>query len=264
MTRTSRTLTAIVAGCGLAIAVAAYAQQAERRIEIIRHVGPGAPGVVSGVAEAIPHIAPFPSGEHDIIIATAGSPGMPGGPGAPGHSAEIHAALAGPAGALSTPDMLLRHAQQLELSDDQTAALKGLVAVMRKMHVNTSAAIQLAEIDAEAAADVAQPNMDALEAAFEAVAKAHLDERMLPFRISREAREELAPGQLAKWDGLLAQRADAEAMHRAHASMMPSGMGRAAIGETHVEMGHMMRPETHGDREPGHGGDRPDAGHDRR
>ncbi len=235
MSRATRTMTALVAGCGLAftIAMAALAQeQTEHRVEIIRRGGPGA----MAAETALPHVAPFPAGEHDIIIARPGGGGVSGAPGAGSHSAEVQAALGGPAGALSTPDMLIRHSRQLELTDDQVVALKSLRVAMRKMHVRASAEIQLAEIDLEAAADVAQPNMDALEAAFMAVAKARIGEQMLPFRTSREAREALTDAQLAKWDGFLAQRHDAEAMHRAHASMMP-GRGQGAQEYTTREPG---------------------------
>jgi hypothetical protein len=245
MSRTSRIATALLAGCGLAVAVAAFAQQTEHRIEIIKHGGPGA----VAVTEANLHMAPVHGAGLDFLIARPGPPGMPGGPDA-AHGAEIQAALSGPAGALSTPDMLIRHAQQLELSDDQVAVLKALQVVMRKMHVNVSAAIQLAEIDVQAAADVAQPNMDVLEAAFEAVAKAQMDERMLPFRLSREAREELTDGQLSEWDGFLAQRHDANAMHRAHMSMMPGAPGQAANGSAHAAQPHAASA-SHGDDDDG-------------
>jgi hypothetical protein len=185
---------------------------------------------------------PFPSGAGpDIIMGAPGPHGMPGA--VAGHGPDIQAALAGPAGALSTPDMLLRHAAQLDLSDDQAAGLKALHVTMRKMHVEASAQIQLAEIDVEAAADEPQPNMDILENAFEALAKAQMAERMLPFRLSREAREELTDGQLAKWDEFLAQRHDAAAMHEAHASMMPGATGPGAI-----HMGRDATSHDHGGR----------------
>lgn len=238
MPRNPRTVPSLAVTFGLALAVAASAQQAEHRVEVFTQA-------VQGPAGA-PHIMPFPSGAGpDIIIGAPGPHGMPGA--VAGHGPDIQAALAGPAGALSTPDMLLRHAAQLDLSDDQAAGLKALHVTMRKMHVEASAQIQLAEIDVEAAANEPQPNMDILEDTFEALAKAQMAERMLPFRLSREAREELTDGQLAKWDEFLAQRHDAAAMHEAHASMM-----RGAPGAGAIHMGRDSTSHDHGDR---HGDD---------
>lgn len=212
MTRKSRIVTSLLTACGLTLAVAVSAQQAERRVEVFTHAVEGAPGDA--------HAMPAP----DMMMHMQGPRPMGMDPGDAERMAEMHAALNGPAGALSSPDMLIRHAKQLELTEDQVAALKGLQVTMRKMNVKASSGIQLAEIDVEAIADQTQPDIEALEAAFQALAKAQTAERMLPFRISREARDELTEGQRAKWDKLLAQRKDAAAMHQAHASMMPGNM----------------------------------------
>jgi hypothetical protein len=244
MTRKLRIAASLFTACGLTLAVAASAQQAERRMEIITLTGDGPSGGQ--------HVIPLPQiSEFDVIMAT------PGGPdrtrvmrlalnrdvamtGPAGHAPEIQAMLDRPAGALSTPDMLLHHTAELDLDEAQVKALSSLHIIMRKQEVRTSAGAQLAEIDVQALADDPAPDLAALEEAFLAVTKAQTVLHMLPFRLSREARDELNDGQLAKWDELLRQRRDADAMHKAHASMMPGGVGAA-----HGERRHNVEVEIH-------------------
>ncbi|MBT3266119.1 hypothetical protein HN371_03145 [Candidatus Poribacteria bacterium] len=253
MTRKPRIVTSLFVACGLTVAVAASAQHAEHRVEVFTQAIPGP----SGAAHAMP--SPGGAGPN-IMIHAPGPHGMPGG--VAGHGPDIQAALSGPAGALSTPDMLLRHAKQLELTGEQVEALRGLQIVMRKAHVKAEAETQLAHIDVEALADSAAPDLAALEEAFLVASKAQVVVQMLGFRLSREARSELSDGQLAKWDELLRQRHDAAAMHAAHASMMPGGMAPGALHMPHGDMSHDDDGENHWDNDEDEGDHHDDGDND--
>lgn len=101
-------------------------------------------------------------------------------------------------------ELVLDYAEDLELSEEQTDAIRATRRNARRDGIERRADIEVAEMDLEALYEADDTNLTAVRAKLEELAMLGVDEQMAGFTLRQEVRSALTPTQLEELDELRA------------------------------------------------------------
>ncbi len=110
--------------------------------------------------------------------------------------------IRGIGGCESYGELALDYAEELELTEDQTDAIRALRRAARRDGIERRADIEVAEMDLEALYEVADADLAAVRAKLEELAMLEVDNEMAGFMLRQEVRSALTPAQLDELDEL--------------------------------------------------------------
>jgi len=97
------------------------------------------------------------------------------------------------------PMQLLKHAEQLQLTQEQQAKLRAIATGLQKEVIQQRAARELAQVDVEGLLAQKGASLDAISEKLTAVSKAEVASRIAEIRATREATAILTPEQQTRW-----------------------------------------------------------------
>ena len=108
--------------------------------------------------------------------------------------------IRGIGGCDSYGELVLDYAEELELAEDQTEAIRAIRRAARRAGIERRADIEVGEMDLEALYEADDPDLAAVRAKLEELAMLEVDKKMAGFTLRREVRSTLTEAQLDELD----------------------------------------------------------------